>query len=658
MAQQRHIIKQQILDLHIGANIQAIALQNQIAALFRSQVKPLIEEYCDRLSALNVDPETIVRIDTLEIDLGEINLETLERDFVEKVAAALVAKLPEKQYAETPNRATGDRRSEMPSSPEVENRKGDRLQPQSISPREANLELVQEFLQTGRLPWWCETLSQQDLEKRFLELVDRAPELSEKLLRDSLKSEVIVRRIVYQFSEAMLWEILQCLAPSHVAIARSYLQDIQILQPEVPDWRDIPLQKLKQILWEGLLLQVALNSNANLSPEIVLQVNLLHLTNRLSTDKRSLMQQLLVAVESLRDRGVSLMSEFSQILTQLSSLMEEGGNTFSNSNLPSQNPLPKINIKTEFTKKIDPLIVSLMRFTSSGISPLLSPSVRASTNQLIDQLDALGTLVKFSLGESAPTRKSSIELIRLVTALRETLSTLDTQRLRQTDATFLLLQQTITQVKAIVNELLDYFERPYPTSFYPARDELISSEGDRTSQPRGQERYQKSDIYIQNAGLVLISPFLNRFFETLGLVKLGYFLTPQATQRAILLLQYLVDTSTEVIESLLPLNKLLCGCDLAEPIPASWTISETEQDECEQLLMAIIHHWSVLKNTSPDGLRRAFLQRAGVLRPHLGDWLLQVEPQTYDILINHLPWNIEMVKLPWMNQILYVKWQQ
>ena len=262
MARQRHVIKQQILDLildaRIGSNVRAIALQNWIAALFRSRIVPQIEDYCDRLS----DPDTIVRIDTLEIDLGEINLDTLEADFVRKVAAALEEQLLKQQdlikqkdvdaaIAIAPDRETH-------VSPGAKHRGRDRQQPQRTSALDANVELLQEFLQAGRLPWWCETLGRQDLEARFLELGDRAPARLRKLLQDCCKSEPVVRRVVYQFSEATLLEVFRLLAPRWLEIARSYLQDIEVFRPHVPAWRDISPQQLGQMVWEGLLLQVAL----------------------------------------------------------------------------------------------------------------------------------------------------------------------------------------------------------------------------------------------------------------------------------------------------------------------------------------------------------------------------------------------------------------
>ncbi len=164
------------------------------------------------------------------------------------------------------------------------------------------------------------------------------------------------------------------------------------------------------------------------------------------------------------------------------------------------------------------------------------------------------------------------------------------------------------------------------------------------------------EIYICNAGLILLWPFLNRFFVKIGLVQENLFINIISAQRATLLLQYLVDNSTEIPEHTLPLNKILCGIDLLEPIETNLEITEPERAECENLLSAVIQNWSILKNTSVEGLRKAFLQRNGILRIRDRSWLLQVERETYDILLDKIPWSIRVVKLPWMDNLLYVEW--
>jgi hypothetical protein len=165
----------------------------------------------------------------------------------------------------------------------------------------------------------------------------------------------------------------------------------------------------------------------------------------------------------------------------------------------------------------------------------------------------------------------------------------------------------------------------------------------------------REGIFIDNAGLVLLHPFLQRFFEQLGIAKEDELLQ---SERALCLLHYLVTGFTEAPEYELVLPKLLCGIPLSMPVPLLFDISESEKNEASAMLEAVISHWEALGNTSVDGLRGSFLVRPGKLsQKEDGDWLLQVESRTYDILLDQLPWGISMIRLPWMKTMLWVEWR-
>lgn len=161
-------------------------------------------------------------------------------------------------------------------------------------------------------------------------------------------------------------------------------------------------------------------------------------------------------------------------------------------------------------------------------------------------------------------------------------------------------------------------------------------------------------IYIENAGIVLLHPFLPRLFEVLGIAAGDKLLQPD---RALCLLHFLVTGQSAAPEYELMLPKILCGIPLETPVESSIELTDAEKEEATALLEAVIRHWEALRNTSLDGLRGTFLIRAGkVSMREDGDWLLQVEAQTYDILLDQLPWSISMIKLPWMQRMLWVEW--
>jgi len=94
----------------------------------------------------------------------------------------------------------------------------------------------------------------------------------------------------------------------------------------------------------------------------------------------------------------------------------------------------------------------------------------------------------------------------------------------------------------------------------------------------------------------------------------------------------------------------------ADSIDIKEEISESAKEACTILLTDMIGYWEKLKNTGIDGLRQGFIQRNGKLSVTDNGWLLQVEQNSIDALMTYLPWGIGIVKLPWMNSILYTEW--
>lgn len=162
-------------------------------------------------------------------------------------------------------------------------------------------------------------------------------------------------------------------------------------------------------------------------------------------------------------------------------------------------------------------------------------------------------------------------------------------------------------------------------------------------------------VYIDCAGLVLLHPFLPRFFEALGIAAEDRLLQ---SDRALCFLHFLATGQTVAPEYALVLPKILCNVPLEASVESLIELSSAELEEATALLDAVVHHWEALRNTSIDGLRGTFLIRPGkVSLKNDGDWLLQVEAQSFDILLDQLPWGIGMIKLPWMEKMLWVEWR-
>lgn len=541
---QRHIIKQQVLELEMSSKLNAMELQNQVSALYRSKIVPIIDATLSQLS----DADTIHRIDCLEIDLGDLHPDTLETDLVSQFSAALFAQLA--QHIPTSSTPSTQQASASPTSfsqspsflsqasaaasaaPSPQSNPLTKTTPPT-SPHQALLERCQTFLYTGRVPWWSEPFNQKSLKESVDQLLAVSPQQFRALLLKSIKQEDVLQRILYQFSESTRMKILQLIAPTLSSAFQAYATDILRLKPQVTLLKGISAQRLTHIMWQGMLWEIALqqpsspssivssatSSTTPLNITTVITANVLHIANQLRLNGQDLIQQLQSAAAHTH-----LPSHLPQALAQV----------------PSQ---------------------SVLHHTTS------THSTHSTATPLIQRSSAIAPTAKITFPEEAT-----------------------------------------------------------------------------------------EDIYIQNAGLILLWPFLSRFFTKLQLITDNQFLTPQSRHQAALLLQYLVDASVAPVESALCLNKLLCGQHLSTPLPAELELTDTEQQDCENLLSAVIQYWSALGTISPAGLQEAFLQRQGVLRSRGDHWLLQVDHKPHDILLDSLPWSIKVVTFEWMAQTLYVEW--
>lgn len=185
-----------------------------------------------------------------------------------------------------------------------------------------------------------------------------------------------------------------------------------------------------------------------------------------------------------------------------------------------------------------------------------------------------------------------------------------------------------------------------------------SAPGGRSNQTRAGVSEDLYPLLVQQAGLVLLHPFLARFFEICRVKETGREeLRPASLPRAAALLHLLATGREELYEYELGLIKILLGLDPGTALPVcSGLLNAEDRDEAETLLQSAIEHWSALKSTSPQGLRSAFIERHGLLRRDDGDWKLNLERKSHDILLEQLPWGIGIVKLPWMKQAVFTEW--
>jgi hypothetical protein len=166
----------------------------------------------------------------------------------------------------------------------------------------------------------------------------------------------------------------------------------------------------------------------------------------------------------------------------------------------------------------------------------------------------------------------------------------------------------------------------------------------------------KEGIPVRNAGLVLINNYLPALFERLGITQNNSFMDVMAQLRAVHYLQYVVTGFNNTEEFLLPLNKVICGLPLEQPVEDGIEISEDHIKIIEGLIEAMISHWPAIGASSVYGFRGNWLVRDGLLTEQEDRWNLTVEKRPYDLLIDHSPFSFSIIKHSWMDKPLHVNW--
>lgn len=210
-----------------------------------------------------------------------------------------------------------------------------------------------------------------------------------------------------------------------------------------------------------------------------------------------------------------------------------------------------------------------------------------------------------------------------------------------------LMEDLKNTPKTLKNELSDWISQLDSPSKPRKKQDQISEVDDLD---------QTGSLFIQNAGLILLWPFLSRLFDKLNLLQDKDFVDENAQQKAILLTQYLATGNTDFQESFLALNKLICGAPIETFVDVELSIEKFELNLCDSLLKSVINNWEKINNSSVSTLRETFLNREGVLIRSNADFKLNIEKKPFDVLLTTLPWTISMIQTSFMKNRIIVTW--
>ncbi|HEX3048284.1 MAG TPA: contractile injection system tape measure protein [Bacillota bacterium] len=685
---QNHIIKKQVLEITLDSEIGSFGFQNKISELFKTEIVPLIDAY---LSELSPDQE-VLRIDKLEIDLGKIDRRNFDREFSEKFARVF----PQKLAA-----AVRENLVEYPADvPGADLEAGT-----AVTEAIREVELLEYFLKNGRLPWWVGNGEIYDIPALLELYVTGQPFEMKRLIAAIAGDSGQLKRLVYHAGDPVLEKTVALFQP------QASLALCQLTGALIDIFKECPLlisfgpSKVKPEVWAGMLSMAVVFEGSEVNRILILRTIAAGIAKTAGVDSTALYQYLTRELKAkgyeVTGIGARMEPEISDSITQIPST---GETDLKAEKLPlSEATTPKT---TEFEGEEDP--VSPERTVSEGLLETVARNkglerarkivppeiVTFGTEEYIRQLEAVEKLLQefqerlagLTTGPGVPwmagerLAQLSAQLPSIIIAIRNMVSKLRSlRRETATEEVFRLrLAEAVPEFKKeasqfgerlakLHTDLMVALDPNLPEAAREFIQKILKSLEQIEPTTRGPLGWQAAEatvtftdsqeIYVHNAGLVILWPYLGRFLETLGLVVNQQFVDEDARARAVFLLHYLSFGTEEIAEYESMLNKILCGLDPRLPLRLDIELLETEKAECENLLQAVIFNWPVLKNVTVPGLRSMFLMREGMISARDGNWLLRVADQAYDILLDQMPWGISTVKLPWMQELLFVEWR-
>lgn len=623
-----HSIRKQDFDVEFnGTESEGLNLQRSLTDLCHNRLIPAIEHVLDRY----VPTTVYLTIDRLDIDAGSVTLERLERDLPQMV-----------------DRALGKYFQELPHSCELSNTlENDHIECKTRQQTISSAFIF--FLKHGTLPWSFHLSSGSEFEELIQESLRKqegrgnALELIKHEVIETLASATARTRLIQQFAPALLETLLAWISPDGIQVMNGILPLLRR-----SDAAFVDKKQLEQEVWECAFACIATGG-----PLV----------------EATLRREAVALVKVRGERGASLAAVLDAQAPSpppvSSSQQSDGGAADEEQKVVHDERTILGSVSSEKEEQLHPETCD-----TEQAKLLTKPPNPSRHSEGRDEAQKGVHDEKITRDSASSEREEQLHPERGKTD-QENLLTEPTSLLQQSEA-------------GGIEQMFFHQERITPGSIplegdalsHPSKDNIRAQ---RWSEPAGgaddkekERRHQmakskeavspsvvehpdaQSGIYTALAGLVLLHPFLPQLFRALGFADDDKLLR---SDRAIYLLYFLATGRTDAKEYELVIPKMLCHFPLEKAVESNISLAVAEQDEAIALLCAVISHWEVLKNTGTDGLRETFLKRSGKLSLlHHGEWLLQVESNTCDILLEQLPWGISMIKLPWMQEMLRVEW--
>jgi hypothetical protein len=672
MSSQEHVIKKLIFEIEVASQEAGREAQEMISNAWRSSIYKELERWLDSLST----SREVISIDKLEIDLGSLGMD-LERQLPEKAKEMIGEKLREVIDAAC-----------ISGSGEVMNG-NERTTVTFRSADTSRLELLAHFIQTGTFPWWARN-EEASIQKVLAELILNDPAQLKAELVKLLRTTNHRTRFIYQLSDELIVSSISLYDNTFASFALETVRYIRELQ----NTSALALRTstaLRRDTWDYFLRCITISSTgsseeqkamhlAELVPQLTAAPRAL---STLSQKAREINSPGMTAFVKLLDTARLFTDSEDRIenIEEISSERRSKEDISEAERKRSKESEAKRSKEAEAKRSKE---AEAKRSKEAGTERSEESSKKNEDQERSEKRTGAGDTDEDVAWDDNHTSALIEQLKKIFITIGNTaaseeqktfrLATMIAKLGKDTKQLFMLAERTrevhMSGIPGLAHLLSAAKLMIEKGDIKPVHEVSSASKKEADKKADILEQMKKvfdnyeSDItsamaegiYIGNAGIILVWPYLSAFFTKLGMMNDNKFIDDEAAHRAVHILQYLVTgEEAPAEEHELVLNKLLCGIDPSEPLSMEFIISEEERTECDNLLHAIVTNWTALKKSSVAALRGAFLKKEGLLTKQ-ASWNVKIERQAVDMLIDKLPWSISIIKLPWCKDLIYCEW--
>ncbi|AZZ98478.1 contractile injection system tape measure protein [Pseudoalteromonas sp. R3] len=292
MSTSKHVLGQCLWLTEFDEQAEVNNLQDALSQWSRKILPQVLNQVLDRVCPGG----HIWRIEQLSIDLGTLQLDELDRQLPQRVAAAVEAALLDMLRRYSQNSQTTHRSKFTIVDPDV-----------------SQLTLIRWFLLYGVTPWWVTGNNSP------LHVVDQQISLQPNdvaaLIRDVGKSEVVRRRIIWQWGEERTRKTVQILEPWNAQFICGYADNMLLAQRQ-PDSKLPADSNLQTHLWYWILTHLLVDRGTLFNTLQFVRATLWQLAQHYQIPFSQLLEQMSDLARQMQEAGL-VAPQFLQVLISI-----------------------------------------------------------------------------------------------------------------------------------------------------------------------------------------------------------------------------------------------------------------------------------------------------------------------------------------------------